>query len=622
MEPRVEPSAARGLDAQRARVDFVGTLVGESTSREFRLAVAREAVREQDLIAVDVELQSADQDGQEERMRLWAKVQRIERINPLFPVESGHELAETRTNPLDTVLSFSREMVTAVCQVLGSEPLEGSGGRLDHVRYPPQPATQAYRPGTEDLQRVVLGDLRANRALDLATLSNRPGVDVHVDGHAIVTRHLAILAMTGAGKSVTARRVVEELARKEYPIVIFDPHGDYTGLADVPSLRERVRRYYAEFPLFEEDAEAVAQIVNALGYELTETMRGRFDDLFAAAQRFYTSDQPRVDLPPENADDADLDEMQGRVRWLAQVTGRGDTFRDFGVRPDLWLVASLAEAAETVLRLDENDPQRAAHEAQLDAWGWRRFNQYTGTDRRTFEGIKKRTYRAAAALRNMERVNRRVAGRGGGTVHALPTDKAELVDDGQISVVSLAGYTGDFQATIYSLVARRIFEARVQGDLALPVLLVLEEAHNFTPARAATTAEAGAIAITKQIAQEGRKFGVGLILISQRPSRLDETTLAMCNSFIIMRMVNPADQRFVRTVVESLGEDDAAMLPDLDVGEAILSGQFINFPVLVRIKKPMSEGEREEGDAFADLVEARKAHRQNRQRQAQRAQRG
>ncbi|MEO1074398.1 MAG: ATP-binding protein [Bacteroidota bacterium] len=622
MEPRPEPSARDGQDAPRARADFVGTLVGESTSREFRLAVAREAVREQDLIAVDVELRSPEQEGTTEELRLWAKVQRIERINPLFPVESGHELAETRTNPFDTVLSLSREMVTAVCQVLGAEPREGSGGRLDHVRYPAQPASQAYRPGTEDLQRVVLGDLRANSALDLATLSNRPGVDVQVDGHAIVTRHLAILAMTGAGKSVTARRVVEELAGKHYPIVIFGPHGDYTGLAEVPSLANRVQRFYAEFPLFEEDAEAVAQIVNALGYELTDTMRGRFDDLFAAAQRFYTSDQPRVDFPPEDADDADLDEMQIRVRWLAQVTGRGETFRDFGVRPDLWLVASLAEAAEAVLRLDDNNPARAAHIAHLDSWGWRRFNQYTGTDRRTFEGIKKRTFRAAAALRNMEQVNRRVAGRGGGHTHPLPTDKSALVDDGQISVVSLAGYTGDFQATIYSLIARRIFEARVQDDLALPVLLVLEEAHNFTPARAATTAEAGAIAITKQIAQEGRKFGVGLILISQRPSRLDETTLAMCNSFIIMRMVNPADQRFVRTVVESLGEDDAAMLPDLDVGEAILSGQLINFPVLARIKLPEAQGEREETDAFEALASARTRHHQNRQRQQQRTRRG
>jgi DNA helicase HerA-like ATPase len=154
------------------------------------------------------------------------------------------------------------------------------------------------------------------------------------------------------------------------------------------------------------------------------------------------------------------------------------------------------------------------------------------------------------------------------------------------------------------LIAESLFDARVDGTLRLPVLLLLEEAHNFAPAHANTPAEQRAISTTKQIAQEGRKFGVGLILISQRPSRLDETTLSQCNSFVIMRLVNPADQNFVRKVIESLGEDEAKMLPDLDVGEALLSGQFINFPVLVKIKEPVSKGEREEEDAFVALGKA------------------
>jgi hypothetical protein len=68
-------------------------------------------------------------------------------------------------------------------------------------------------------------------------------------------------------------------------------------------------------------------------------------------------------------------------------------------------------------------------------------------------------------------------------------------------------------------------------------------------------------------------------------------------------MVNPADQSFVKRVIETLGEDESKLLPDLDVGEALLSGQFINFPVLVRVKAPVSQGEREERDAFQQLEE-------------------
>ena len=138
------------------------------------------------------------------------------------------------------------------------------------------------------------------------------------------------------------------------------------------------------------------------------------------------------------------------------------------------------------------------------------------------------------------------------------------------------------------------------------MLFLLEEAHNFAPARATTPAEQRAISSTRQIAQEGRKFGVGLVIVSQRPSRLDETALSQCNSQIIMRMINPADQNFVRRVIESLGEDEATMLPDLDVGEAVLSGQLTNFPVLAKIKPPESKGEREEEDAFDALEKVRR----------------
>jgi hypothetical protein len=563
-------------------IHYVGTIVGESTSQEFRLAVAREAIREQDIIAVDAKL-SRPESGEIEEIRVWAKVQRIERLNPLFPVESGHELAETRTSPFDTVLSLSREMVTAVCQVLGCEPLqESTSGKLSQLRYPPQPASSTYRPASKDVKRVILGTLdeKAKRALDLATLSNRPEVGVSVDAHAIVTRHLAILAMTGAGKSVTARRIIEELSKKQYPIVIFDPHGEYTGLSSVPGLTDRVSRYYAHLPIFDEDTDTVARFVSTLGYELSPTMQSLFPDVFEAAKSCYVDDAQVRDV---------------RLQWLAQAIGRLEIVQ-YGMNRDLWLIAHMAAAAELSVR---NAIQASIQE--LQSWGWTTVANYSKADARTLEGMKKRVYKAAAALRRMEDTNRRLAN----DAQPLPQTRTDLVDYGRVSVVSLAGYTDEFRAMLYSLIAEELFEARVRGELSLPVLMLLEEAHNFAPARAETAAEVQAINITKQIAQEGRKFGVGLILISQRPSRLDETTLSQCNSYIIMRMVNPADQNYVRRVVETLGEDEAKLLPDLDVGEAILSGQLVNFPVLVKIKQPVSQGEREEKDAFDALEDAR-----------------
>ena len=560
---------------------FVGTLVGEITSKEFRLAVAHETIREQDIIAVDATLNRTEESGQLEKLRVWAKVQRIERINPLFPVEAGHELAETRTDPMETVLSLSREVVSAVCQVLGSEPLESEGsGKLDSLRYPPKPATSAYRPDSRDLERVLVGDLEKNQisVMDVATLSNRSTVDVKLDGHAIVTRHLAILAMTGAGKSWAARRIIEQLANKNYPMVVFDPHGDYTGLADIDSLRDRVNRYHVTLPIFEEDADTVAQIVNNLGYDLSAPMMTLFSDLFNATINFYESEG---------------DERENRINWLVNRLN-DDRIRQYGIHPDLWLIANIADAAAQSIR-DNRNNQANNFQYIVDTF-WSNL-QSDLTIARTLDAIRNRARTAAKQLTRMEQVNRTVAR----DSQTMPQDREELVQYGKISIVSLAGYTGDFQATIYNIIADELFEAKTSKKLELPFLILLEEAHNFVPGRGTSPAERQSIEITKQIAQEGRKFGVGLVMISQRPSRLDETTLSQCNSYIIMRMVNPADQTFVRRVIESLGEEEVRLLPDLDVGEALLSGQMVNFPVLVRMKPPESRGEREETNAFTHL---------------------
>jgi len=577
---------------ERLQIDrYVGTLVGESTSREFRLAVAHEEIREQDIIAVDAELRKPGDQLSTEQIRVWAKVQRIERLNPLFPSEAGHELAATRTNPFDTVLSLSREMVTAVCQVLGVEPLDGSeGGKLDQLRYPPQPASSAYRPNSPDIARVVLGELehKKNRALDIATLSNRPEVDVKVDGHAIVSRHLAILAMTGAGKSVTARRIIEELSNKNYPIIIFDPHGDYTGLTEVTQFRNRVRLYYADLPIWEESLDDAIRIITGLsGEELPSPQQEAFESIFAAKRLLFNSNN--------------LD--SGKLKNFLYNVVQDSNILKYSIKQDLFALAYICDAVGILGRNSTNKDEKeviSSSIAEFSDLGFEAIRKVDGRSASTFKALARKLRKSAYALREMENINRSRTG----NAEPIPSNRLNLIKYSQVSIISLAGYTELLQATLYSLVAKDLFRARVQGSLPYQYFMVLEEAHNFVPAKSDNPAILRSITTTKQIAQEGRKFGVGLLLISQRPSRLDETTLAMCNSYIIMRMINPADQNFVRKVIESLGEDEARMLPDLDVGEAVLSGQLINFPVLVRIKKPQSSGEREEKDAFEALEEA------------------
>ncbi|MGH2559956.1 MAG: ATP-binding protein, partial [Thermomicrobiales bacterium] len=315
-------------------------------------------------------------------------------------------------------------------------------------------------------------------------------------------------------------------------------------------------------------------------WALAKTHRERFDELFAGARTFISGNP---------------NDLREKTQWLSDYLGNVN-IAHFGIEPNLFFMADFVQAIVTASRRPDPESMDLIVEWSGNRDTLRLSKQQSGW----LEGLPNNLRRAAKRLKQMEDISRRAAR----TSDPLPIDRTELVRYGEISVIALAGYHSDFQATIYSLIADAIFSARVSSELPLPVLFLLEEAHNFAPARAATAAEQHAVATTKQIAQEGRKFGVGLVLISQRPSRLDETTLSQCNSYVIMRMANPADQNYVRRVIETLGEDEAKMLPDLDVGEALLSGQLINFPVLVRMKPPESKGEREEEDAFKALEQA------------------
>jgi DNA helicase HerA-like ATPase len=119
------------------------------------------------------------------------------------------------------------------------------------------------------------------------------------------------------------------------------------------------------------------------------------------------------------------------------------------------------------------------------------------------------------------------------------------------------------------------------------------------------TEDAVSLPVIRRMITEGRKFGTGLILISQRPSRLDETIVSQCNSFLILRLVNPRDQSFVRSIMENLTEADSKMIPGFGPGQGILSGQVVRFPLPVQVQMDSDLLNSEIGDEdFFDQVEA------------------
>ena len=140
----------------------------------------------------------------------------------------------------------------------------------------------------------------------------------------------------------------------------------------------------------------------------------------------------------------------------------------------------------------------------------------------------------------------------------------ELLRPMQLSTIDLAGVDRRVSDVLVNKVLKELWDVAARRGLDRPVFVVLEEAHNVVPSG---NKEGGKAAWqVKRIAAEGRKFGVFLVLVTQRPGKVHADTLSQCGSQIIMRLTNPDDQSAVRRASESVSEALLADLPGLNVG--------------------------------------------------------
>ena len=198
---------------------------------------------------------------------------------------------------------------------------------------------------------------------------------------------------------------------------------------------------------------------------------------------------------------------------------------------------------------------------------------------------------------------------------------ADLAENGPLAIIDLSLVPSDVIHTVIAVLARLVFEAtqryrRAHGK-ELPTVLVLEEAHTFVQRERALPREDGVISPTtmcrsafERIAREGRKFGLGLVLSSQRPSELSPTVLAQCNSFLLHRIVNDQDQELVGHLVPDNLGGLLQELPSLPAQHAILLGWATPVPVLVRINDlPEPQRPRSDDPHFWDVWTGTKERR-------------
>ena len=149
-----------------------------------------------------------------------------------------------------------------------------------------------------------------------------------------------------------------------------------------------------------------------------------------------------------------------------------------------------------------------------------------------------------------------------------------------ITIIDLSGVPSEILNVVVSVLCRMTFDFAIWSDRALPVLFVCEEAHRYAPQNAELGVEPTKRALSR-IAKEGRKYGVSLCVITQRPSELDADILSQCNTIFALRMSNHKDQAFVRSTLSESAEGMMHFLPLLRTAEAIAVGEGVPVPVRI-----------------------------------------
>ncbi len=532
--------------------NYLGKLIG-NTGQPHKLTVALRtsfSARRGEFIRVAHQEREGDP-----RLDVLGRIVSLSRSNILFSPALGEGISEIEVLPQSRL---SGETVYGTLELVGFK--DPYTGEIRIPRRPLNPGTKVY--GVDYGFLTSFYEFSEDTSIHLGNLVGYEKGDnvvpVFLDANTLVTEHLAVLAMTGAGKSYTVGRLIERLvAQLNASVVVFDPHGEY-GKA----FRTGQLNFNANLDSIEDlrDREKLVDIRERLG-RLQERGGGIkvYTPQLRSFDEKYAGNNVRLAL---QLDHFDVDEFSGVLPGLTEPQQR---VLDVALRYWKENCEEPRDIQELFAVLDDLD--------RLKTWVSQSGSQGEAS---ALKGGSANI--AAIRLRRMINEAQSFYSRAAGE----PFDVYEMVGDdsselGRLCIVDLQGLSTTARQVIVALISSELMKAA--GDKqrpTRPVFIVYEEGHNFAPSGEASISKN----IIKRIAAEGRKFGVGFAIVSQRPSKLDSDVTSQCNTIVAMRIKNPDDQRFIQKTSDYFSAADLAELPTLSTGEALVCGRAIIAPLV------------------------------------------
>lgn len=431
--------------------------------------------------------------------------------------------------------------------------------------------------GTADGGQVVIG-----------RLANAEGIPVRVDLDKLVTRHSAVLGSTGSGKSTTVASLLRSIAVSGsgdkivgFPsarILLLDIHGEYgralRSVSTVFSVSPNAGEEALHIPFWALDPA-----------DLLTFLMGKLDDkpLSQILDRIF--DYKTKQVKDTAVAGLDLNSMTAdsplpfslKKLWFELLEPEVKTWSDMAR-----MIPALADAGDAAtLKAPRYSPHGAGTTPP--------FINQTGVlgIRRPLDHMRSRLLdRQYDFLLHPGAWEPDLAGKAAKDLPELL--QAWLGHDKPITILDLSGIPSAVVGRLIGAILKITYEGlfwgreKSEGGIARPLLVVMEEAHRYL----SKEAEGPARTMVQRVVKEGRKFGIGAMIVSQRPSEVDETILSQCGTFIVLRLSNASDRSRVQSSLPDNLAGVVDSLPVLRVGEAIIIGEAARLPIRCRVSLP------------------------------------
>ncbi len=497
-------------------------------------------------------------------------------------VAVGGDLHTTDELPLPHVATTTASS-TAVWHLTAVLFGEASGGHFERgISQYPTVGEEVHLSTAYDQQVIYSRDLGRDD-LELGKIAGSQSIPARLVLSSLLTRHSCVVGSTGAGKSNVVAVALEELS--DYPaarVLVIDPHGEYSAVATGKSItltpggtkggagsRELHVPYWA-LPATELIELGFGPVTATFG----EYLRERIRELRLEAARLMG------DPPPDESVTADSPiPFSIRRLWYELEVDERATFKEANKQDNTTRTKLISRGSAATLEPPRYPPATSVNSAPYHNRARRNVSKQLDLLRTRLLDDKYKFLFDPAHPSTPDEAGRVKAD--------LDDVIAEWVGHDQpITVVDVSSIPAEALPLVVGTMLRIVYDALFWaqdlevGGRKQPLLVVLDEAHLFLAGEEGSLAHS----VLTRIAKEGRKYGVGLMLVSQRPSDIDSALLSQCGTMIALRVTNGQDRAAVSSAVPDDLGSLVATLPSLRTGEALVLGEALQVPSRVRVR--------------------------------------